>query len=467
MPPAKLDHLYGPAVFGEREVESWWRASAPPMANPAPPLAGEVRADVAVIGAGFTGLSAALHLARDHGRTVVVLDAGEPGWGASGRNGGFCCLGGSKLDPAAMAARHGADAAGRFDRLMIEAVDLVAAILEGEGIDADRTADGEVELLHRPMKPAAMRAEAEAAARRFGCRAEALGPDDLAARGLRAQGTHGAILLEKGFGLHPLRYARGLADAAIAAGAIVHGDTPVLGWREDRGRHLLATPRGRIDAGAIVVAVNGYHPRGLRPRAERAVLPALSGIGVTRPLTEAEIAAAGWRVPTLAYDSRNLLHYFRLLPDGRFLFGGRGGLSLDGAARDDWFGRLRRDFEAMFPAWAEVPFDYRWGGFVALAFDLVPHVWRDPGDPGVWHAHLYHGNGVAMATRAGQALARLVAGAGDPGLPDFMRAPPPVPPLPALRRRYLQLAYLWYGATDRGLLPGINLPAALARFLAR
>ncbi|MEZ5839983.1 MAG: FAD-binding oxidoreductase [Hyphomicrobiales bacterium] len=467
MASSKLDHLYGPAVYAG-EAPSLWRAQAAPPGRAAPPLAGEVSCDVAIIGAGFTGLSAALTLARDHAREVVVLDAGAPGWGASGRNAGFCCLGGAKLAPAAMARRYGIDAARAFDRLMVEAVDLVAGTLEREGIAARHGADGDYELLHRPLRPARMRAEASDLAARFGCRAEALDSAGLAARGLAASGHHGAIFIEKGFGLDPLAYVTGLADAAMRAGVRVHGASPVFGWRGEGGEHHLATPRGRVRARDVIIAVNGYHPRGLFPRAEQAVMPALSRIGVTRPLTATEIADQGWRDTALAYDSRNLLHYFRLLPDGRFLFGGRGGLALDEAATAASFAALRRRFEAMFPAWRDVPFQYQWSGFVALAFDLVPHVWSDPAVPGIHHAHLYHGNGVAMASLAGRALARLVAeGPAASGLPDFMLAPPPVPAFPALRRQYLRLAYQWYGARDRGLFPALDVPGFLARFLSR
>jgi glycine/D-amino acid oxidase-like deaminating enzyme len=168
---------------------------------------------------------------------------------------------------------------------------------------------------------------------------------------------------------------------------------------------------------------------------------------VTRPLTEAERQEAGWHSTTPAYDLLNLLHYFRLLPDGRFMFGGRGGVSAELGALARQSARIEAAFRRYYPAWSGVEITHRWSGFVCLAMDLVPHVgaWED--EPGTYYAMAYHGNGVALATWSGRAIASLI-GTGDAQAPKLLRRPPPRFPLPFLRPLYLRGAYVKFGLED-------------------
>ena len=197
---------------------------------------------------------------------------------------------------------------------------------------------------------------------------------------LRSPEAQGCLVVPHYFGLNPLRYVRGLAAAAVRRGAAVHAGTPVTAWQRTGDRHRLTTPGGTVTAERVLVATNGYTPEGLDPALLRGrVLPALSSIVVTRPLTPAEQAAQGWTRPALVADSRNLLFYIRLLRDGRLLFGARGGVD----ASPDAFARrcawMERRLGEKFPAWRGVTIEHAWWGLVCLARDLLPHLgWLDP-----------------------------------------------------------------------------------------
>lgn len=434
-----MRRLYeAPAYDASRWPDSHWAATAPPP-PPDAPLAGTARTEVAVVGAGITGLSAALALAA-RGVETVVLDAAAPGWGASGRAGGFACLGGSALDEGAIVRRFGEGAARAFLRFQEAAVAEVDAILARHGIDADRGPDGEACLAHAPRALPDLAAWAERRARLGAARARVLRREELAAVGLAGPAFHGGVLGPVGFPLHPLKYSLGLAAAARAGGVRIYGASPVSGLAPAGGGWRLTTPQAVLEARRVLVATNGYGEDDLPPWAAGRRLPALSSILVTRPLTEAERAAQGFTAATMAYDSRRLLHYFRHLPCGRFLFGTRGGLSAAPAAQARIAARARADFEAMFPAWAGVPTERVWSGFVCLTGSLTPFAGPVPGADGVWAAFGWHGNGIALGTLAGARVGAALAGEA-PDLPEVLTTPPARFPLPRLRRLLLALVY--------------------------
>jgi glycine/D-amino acid oxidase-like deaminating enzyme len=444
-----LTRLYHPVLYDrDAPVGSYWEASAPPLGRATPPLAGEASCEVVVIGAGYTGLTAALSLVEEHGAEVRVLEAGEPGWGASGRNGGFCCLGGAKLGYDVIAARYGADEMRRFFAVQMEAIDLVKETCRARGIDADITGGGEILLAHRPGRAAALRDERTELMTLLGVEGTFLDNDALAARGLAADGFHGGLELPLGVGLHPLKYLRGLARAAIDAGVVVHGRSPVTALGREGGRFVLTTPGGRLTARKVILATNGYTEENRLPALAGRLMPAQSSIIVTRPLSEGERAAQGWTSTVMCADTRRLLHYFRLLPDGRFLWGGRGGISGSPAAAGRAERKLRRTFERHFPAWRHVETEFYWRGLVCLTKPLVPFVGRLE-EEGLYAALAYHGNGVAFTAWAGRALARQVAGVqGADALPEVVRRPLPRFPLAFLRKLYLAGAYAVYGVKD-------------------
>ncbi|SPH18562.1 Gamma-glutamylputrescine oxidoreductase [Defluviimonas aquaemixtae] len=443
-----MRRIYEDHGYGEGPVAGcYWDTT---VARPArtPPISGEATAEVAVIGAGYTGLSAALHLART-GVDVAVMEAEGVGWGASGRNGGFVCLGGAKASDAALTRRFGTEAMAGWHAAQKASVALVADLLEQHGIAADiHSEQGETMVAHRPRDFAEFRDEAAALAHAYGVRVDVIGPSELSGEGLAGPGFHGALRLPIGFAFNPLKYVLGLAAAARDAGARIFESSSVTAIRREGARYVLEGAQGQLIAGKLILATNGYSSDDLPDWMAGRYLPAQSAVLVTRELSEGEIAAQGWTSDGMAYDTRNLLHYFRLMPNRCFLFGMRGGTRAGPSAQRDMQRRIRTDFEAMFPAWAEVETPHFWSGFVCLARGLRPYVGPLGDWPDAWAGFAWHGNGVALGTYAGRLLAGLAT--GQAGVPALMAAPPERFPFGRFRRLLLPAAYAWYGLSDRG-----------------
>ncbi len=447
-----MKRLYESAAYDTAAaVPSLWEETAPP-APETPPLESDAQADVAIIGAGYTGLNAALQLAEEHHLSTVVIDAGRPGWGASGRNGGFACLGGTTLDTAQEIARYGLPETARHRALQKAAVARVADNLSRYDIDADTHSEGELELAHTPRAFGHMVEEAAFAERHFGLSSQVIPPEALAEIGAsgqasRGQAFHGGVRLKCGFALHPLKYARGLVRAALAEGVVIHGDSPATDIRAEGGGWRIITPGGMARARQVIFATNGYAPDDVPPRLGLRTLPLFSSIMVTRPLQRDEMQAQGWTTDLMAFDSRILLHYFRLLPDGRFLFGRRGALSADTRAVERVRLDVRRAFERMFPAWRGVETTHFWSGLICLTRNRHQYIGPVADMPGAFAAFGYHGNGVAMASEAGRLVADMIAGK-TPDLPRIVTEFPREFPLPGLRRLYLRAATMQYAVRD-------------------
>ncbi len=445
-----MSDLYHDSIYAwPQPVDSYWEANDGAPVRGCDALEGDADCDVAVIGGGYAGLSAALHLAGEEGVEVRVLEAGAPGWGASGRNGGICGIGATKLGPEALVARFGADETRRFFAAGIEAVELVKGIAADEGIDIDARGDGDLCVAHRRNRVAGLRAEAESLRAVTGLAYEAWSRDALAERGFRGPEAHGALYIPVGFGLNPLKYVRGLARAALRRGAKIHGESRVTGWSREGGRHRLVTPRGSLRARRVLVATNGFTRDDLNPALRGRLLPVLSNIVTTRPLTAEEHAAQGWCTDLPVYDSRKLLFYFRMLGDGRFLFGARGGSDASPAGARRMRAWMLRRLGEMFPAWKDVEVSHFWRGLICMSPRLTPHLGRLDGDASVFHSLAYHGSGVAMATWSGRAMAREIAGrANRSPIPAVMSQPLERFPLPGLRLWYLRAAYAGYALRD-------------------
>ncbi|MEO1199578.1 MAG: FAD-binding oxidoreductase [Pseudomonadota bacterium] len=449
--PMGLPRIYDTSVFDtSKPVESWWEASAPPFRKNFARLDRSVTCDVAIIGAGFTGLNAALALARDHGLDVRVLEAGHIGWGASGRNGGFCANPGTKLSWTEVASRYGRDEAIKLNTAQEEAIAHVRSVLDRYGIDAETHSDrGELCLAHTREEAEVLPDEAKVIEDLFGRKPTLYRKEELRQLGADSPDFHGGMLLPWGFALHPLRYLRGLADAAADAGVALHPHSEVTGVALNDGSHRLRTANGEIWAKHLIVATNGYTAETIPPWIAGRLLPAMSSILVTRPLTDDEQAAQGWTCDLMAYDTRSLLHYFRKLPDGRFLFGGRGGVSGKPASRAKFLKRLRQQFDEMFPALRDVETTHQWSGHVCITRKRAPFVGTINGHETAWAGLAFHGSGVAMGSWTGRTLAGLVAGTETTAdLPAVMRDAPPKFLFPALRPLYLSAVYALYQRHD-------------------
>ncbi|RBI77545.1 FAD-dependent oxidoreductase [Roseovarius sp. TE539] len=434
-------HAYGDAP----RADCYWPSTTETPEFPA--ATGKLACDVAVIGAGFTGLSAALHLA-EAGADVAVFEANFPGWGASGRNGGFCCCGGAKATNAMMKAMFGDDARREYRRTEVEAVDLVRGLLDRHGIEADTHSEGETVMAHTQAAFDGLEAEARITEDDYGVTPTILTRAELAPNGF-GSGFFGAMTSPVGFALNPCKYVLGLARAAQEAGARVFGQSPVARI-DGKGGFTLATPAATVTAKRLIVATNGYSSEDLPGWMRGRYLPTQSNVIVTRELTAEEIAAQGWSTHQACFDDQVLLHYFRLMPNRRMLFGMRGGLRSSPASDQRMHRTIRIHFERMFPAWAHAGTPFSWNGLLSIAADLTPYAGPIPEMPGAYTAVSYHGNGVAMGSFAGALLADLALDRTPCRTwPAVMRSPPGRFPLGRLRRANLWPLYAWAMLTGK------------------
>jgi glycine/D-amino acid oxidase-like deaminating enzyme len=443
-----MTRIFPAYAYGNGPVEGcFWTRTVPDESAEFPAATGDLTADVVVIGAGFTGLSAALHLAQD-GVDVVVLDAMHPGWGASGRNGGFCCLGGAKASSADIARRFGADALVGWRRAEQEAVALVRGILRDHAITADTHSQGETILAHNVRNARELKDEVARVKAEYDVEATWHSQEDLDTLGMSGP-FKGGLTIPVGFALNPRKYIAGLVRAVRGFGGRIHGHSPVTSISEDGNGIKVGTARATISARRLILATNGYSSDSLPPWMAGRYMPAQSNVLVTRPLTQTELDAAGWTSRQMAYDTRNLLHYFRLMPDNRFLFGMRGGLLASPAAEAGITARARRHFETMFPAWRDVDTPHGWSGMVCFSANRVPYCGPIPDLPGAFAGFAYHGNGVAMGSYTGALLADLVQGKKTRlPHPKLMQAQAPRFPLGRFRRALLPAGYALAGLRD-------------------
>jgi glycine/D-amino acid oxidase-like deaminating enzyme len=425
------------------------------IATAYPPLQGNHTCEVAIIGGGLTGLSAAWHLASEHGIEASVLEAGIPGWGASGRNGGFCCVGGTALSHQQLMRQFGLAETQRYYQEQREAIDWVQQLAALENIAIDRQGNGEIVVAHLPGRQKELQTKRDFLSQIAGYPCQLWSREELAEQAFSSPEAYAALWIGVGFGLNPMKYCRGLAQAALKRGAKIYSRSPVMAWERAGNQHLLHTPTGTLKAKTVILATNGYTPDRLHPSLKGCLLPALSQIITTRPLTAAERAAQGWRTETPVYDTRNLLFYYRLLKDGRFLFGSRGGAWGSPQESDRHQAWMTRRLGELFPAWREVEISHSWSGLVCLSAPLTPYIGELPcasniSDSNVFAALAYHGNGVATGTWSGQWVARLAAGkAKQEQLCAVFRQPLKPFPLPHLRKGYLRLAYFLYRIADQ------------------
>jgi glycine/D-amino acid oxidase-like deaminating enzyme len=433
---------------------SYWEATAGEVAPVARPLACNEGCDVAIIGGGYTGLSAALHLARDFGVDVRVLEAGHIGWGASGRNGGFCSIGGTKLSVGRQLSRFGEEETRRYYHSQVDAIELVRALGRDEAIDFQLQGDGELTVAHSPRAFRALQAECAIYRRVLGLDASLLSREAFIEQAYTSPRQFGALKLKPTFGLHPMRYVLGLAAAAEQRGAFLHAHTQVDDWHKKGRDHVLETAGGQLRARNVIIACNGFMPEHLHHTLAGRPLPLQSNIVVTRPLTDDERDAHGWRNPCPTIEARHMYVYFRVLPCGRLMLGGRGDVTGAPRAADGAFAQLERRIAALWPHWCHVPITHRWRGLVCFTRGFRPSIGKFPDDPTVMFGFGYHGNGVNTATWTGRELAYWLAGsnAGDATepqhLPALVRGLRPRFPLPALRRAYTRLGMMYYKAKD-------------------
>jgi glycine/D-amino acid oxidase-like deaminating enzyme len=410
------DTVDGRGVPGAADVRTVGSPGAP-ASGPGGPL--QRRYDVAIVGAGYTGLSAARVMAHA-GADVLVLERERIGWGASSRNGGQV-LAGLKVEPAALVARYGEARARALFDASLDALARLEALIASEAIACGYRRSGHVQCASKRSHFAAFRAERDLLARVFHHRVELVAPGDQR-REVGSDRYFGLMVDERSGALNPAQYAEGLAAAAARAGVTIVCGTAVTGVATVGRWCRVATTAGEVEAGDVLLATDSY-TTGATPLLQRRFVPVGSYAIATEPLAPA-IASALLPRGRMAFDSKHVLHYFRLTGDRRLLFGGRAEFT---QPTDDTIRRaagiLRRDMLEVFPELAPVRIDYAWGGSVAFTRDQMPRAGRLGR---YYYAGGYAGHGVAMATHLGELVGRRMA--GEPiEHPLFDDALPPIP----------------------------------------
>lgn len=418
---------------------SYWLASAPPFTGGAEGGV-EGKADVAIIGGGFTGLSAALALAK-RGARVVLLEAGRVVGEASGRNGGQC-NNGTAHDYGALSVKFGKDVAKAWYRAHCDAVDTVERLASEEGIDCDFNRCGRVKLAAKPAHYDKLVRAHDLLVAEVDSNVRLVPPEQVRDE-VESDAFHGALIQTTSAQLHPARFGVGLAEAAARTGARIYEEAEVTGLDRLPQGWRVTSARGTINATQVLVATGGAPAAAPFGYFRRRIISVGSFVIATEPLDNATIdrLLPGRRNYV---TSKNIGNYFRLTPDNRLIFGGRARFAISDPRSDLKSGRiLEETMGALFPALRGVGVDHVWGGMVDLTADRLP---RAGEQDGLYYAMGYSGHGVQMATHMGQQMARVMSGEPDanpwadldwPSVPGHFGKP-----------WFLPLVGLWYKWQD-------------------
>jgi gamma-glutamylputrescine oxidase len=418
---------------------SLWASTAEPLRT-FPSLSGDIQADVVIIGAGYTGLSAAHHISKS-GLAPVVLEANRPGWGASGRNGGVLS---AKFRQSfrGIDAGYGRAMARRMYEIAHESVEMVEELVSEFEISARLTRSGQVKAAHNHATLQAAVDEADWMKREMG---------DTEVRILDARQVHdetgsqafvGGVLNPGSGGIHPLNYLHGLAEGVARRGVAIFQESPALALGRDNGMIVAETPQGAVRARQAIIATNSYSD--LTPATrhlQHTLVPFRSAIIATDRLPR---NLAGYLMPTgrTYTETKRMMRWFRMVDD-RVIFGGRGAFGKQDS--EAAFNALRKAMIGIFPELADIPLAFKWSGLVAMTLDSVPHIGRL--DDRTLFSMGYNGAGVAMSSLMGRYLAAFVRGEKpDVGLLDASRLK--IIPLYPLREPAVRMVAGWYQFLD-------------------
>lgn len=361
--------------------------------------------DVAVVGGGFTGLSAAYHAAKQ-GLSVAVLEARTVNWGASGRNGGMATTG-LAIGFGSAVKRYGEQRAIAYFKEYNRAIDLIEDLVQEHELDVDYARTGKMNLAVKPGHFEGMKKSAELLQRLAGQPVSLVDRANIRSE-IGSDAYFGAIVDPLGAGMHVGKFGHELARLAIEAGATIHEQAEVLATERigSGAMHILKTSRGSIKAGSVILGTSGYtgKPFGWN---QRRIIPVGSFIVVTEPLPQEVVDEL---LPNRRMTSTmvNFTHYFRITPDNRLLFGGRARFALSDPSQDRESGEiLTRAMREVFPQLRDARIDYMWGGLVDISMDMMTHAGQHEG---LFYSHSYNGHGVQMANYMGKVMVDAVRG---------------------------------------------------------
>jgi len=450
----RYDPRYDPIVdsgpgHNRDYAPTYWIDTAGARPQDDGPITGDMDVDVAIVGSGYTGLSCAIHLAKEHGIKAVVIEANAAAWGCSTRNGGQAQLSAGRLKRSQWIERWGLDVARKMHAEIAEGFDLFRSLVHSGEFDCEPQDGGHLYIAHRARMMPGLEAESRLLNEKFGYGTRIVSREELHRDYLREEEAAGAMHEPDGIGIHAAKLAFGYVDLARRLGAKIHTGSPVIDWSNKGAVQHLVTPGGTVRARAVALATAAYTSPGLNALTKHRLMPIMSNSIVTRPLSDDERQACGFKTKMVLTDTRTLRHYYRQMPDGRVQIGSRSAITGADAENPKHLNLLLEGLYRKFPALRDIAIDYSWWGWVDVSHDMMPRIFRpDPQQP-IWYAMGYGGNGVMYSAQAGRRMAQMIAGKGQAlDLPIFTSPLPGHGALTPLRRLGQRMLYHWYHLRD-------------------
>tara|TARA_B100001540_G_scaffold70148_1_gene63200 strand:+ start:720 stop:2051 length:1332 start_codon:yes stop_codon:yes gene_type:complete len=431
----------------DESVKSYWETTANPN-NKYPKIEKDKQANIVIIGAGYTGLSCALSLAKKYNEDVILLEAGHIGWGSSARNAGFCCIPPAKMSVTKMFKKYGKEETKKFFKNTIEGSNYTNDLIKEYNIDCDLTGNCNYEVAPHPSYFSAIKEEALVYKNEFGIRTKVFSKEEFNEIGHGGNEQFGAFSYEPGFAINPLKFLLGLANQAKKCGVQIYQNSKVIKIEKKLQKFNVIVNDQIITANKLVMATNGFYKDDLFPELNNMILPVISNIIVTRPLTKDEIDSHNYVTRNPILNIRNLLFYYRLLKDNRFLFGARGDLIGSEKSSLKKSKEMEEQMKKVFPNWKNVEIDYHWRGLIAVTSKFTPSIGKL--DDEIYYSFGYQANGVNTAPWSGNELSKLiVSNSKNLNISKFFLGLPKKFPFPKFRLLYLKLALIYYRLIDK------------------
>ncbi|PPR45991.1 MAG: Gamma-glutamylputrescine oxidoreductase [Alphaproteobacteria bacterium MarineAlpha5_Bin7] len=443
-----MSNLYHKDIYKfEEPVKSFWETTHQSN-DKYEKLNKNIQTNIVIIGGGYTGFSCALSLAKNFNEDVVLVEAGHIGWGSSARNAGFCCIPPAKMSVEKMFKKYGKEETKKFFKNTIEGSNFTKNLINEYKIECDLTGDSNYEVAPHPAYFESIKKEASIYKNEFGIETEIFSKEEFNEIGHTGEEQFGAFSYKPGFAINPLKFLLGLAKQAKNAGVRIYQKSKVTKVEKKLNKFNVIVNDQIIAANKVVMATNGFYKDDLFPDLNNMILPVISNIIVTRPLTKDEIDSYNFVTYNPILNIRNLLFYYRLLKDNRFLFGARGDLIGSEKSSFEKSKEMEKQMKKVFPNWKNVKIDYYWRGLVAVTSKFTPSIGKL--DDEIYYSFGYQANGVNTAPWSGNELAKLiVSNSKDLSISKFYQGLPKKFPFPKLRLLYLKLALIYYRLIDK------------------
>ena len=445
-----MNNLYHSDFYKfQTPVRSYWEDTTETKFN-LNKLYKDINSEIVIIGGGYTGFSCAINLIENYNLDVILVEAGKVGWGASSRNGGFCSFPPSKIPIKKMQKIYGREETKKYFKNAIEGSNYTRDIIKEYNIDCDVTGDSNFIVAHHPNKFNQIQEQAEIYKQEFGIDTKVYSKEEFNEIGHSGTEQFGAISYKPGFALNPLKFINGIAKYALSKKLKVFEHTLIKHIEKKSTSYILRSESGSITTKKIVVASNGFYQEGLIPQLNSRILPVISNIIVTRKLTEQELDLHNFKTSSPIVNVKNLMYYYRKLPDNRILFGTRGDLKGSDQSNLDRSIKMESFLKKIFPKWSNINIEYNWRGFVALSQKLSPSIGKIK-DEEIYYGFGYTGVGVSSAPWSGKQIAKLVfsSNSKDLDIADVYKGLPKKFIFPKLRVFYYRMIVWLYMLKDK------------------